>query len=169
LYVGSTSAVDPGTGNIIATGNITAADSTISSGTLNATATFQRSGVAGGIFVPAIPPFFAVDTASNTWDGSGTRGAGAYYVRLSTNGIPAGAVAVAVRLAGYWATAAAGNYCCVEIYGTTNPSLVIRSSVNGMYADGCGIVIINSQIYFDLRVAGATMNGPVCQIVGWYV
>lgn len=120
----------------------------------------------GYIFVP-ITPVQLTDTGSTVWNGSATRNVGTYNFDLQdavNGGIPAEAVAVAIRISGVQ-TAGASNYMAVRGRGLTTDFPVGHICNVGTYACGSSGICAVDGVYHGIEAVVAGANATSCYAV----
>jgi hypothetical protein len=137
--------------------------------TFNATTGFERSGVAGGIFVP-MTPINLTDTGSTVWSGV-SRAAGTYTFDVNTaaNGsVPTDAIAVAIMGTFTWTNANNATYATIQ-YPSAAYSIVARALGSGIASDVAGVVRVDGSNQFTVTIVNATSNTSLLRIVGYYI
>jgi hypothetical protein len=137
---------------------------------VDAGASFRRSGVAGGIYVPLATAGHLTDSGGVLWFGA-DRNAGTYHFDLDTFGIPAAATAVQVQLSAKWVTTGNTIYAAVYKYGTgvNDAAGIIRSTVSGIAADTSCIVPVAAGNLISVAIVGANATGCFMRIVGYFI
>ena len=138
---------------------------------VNAGAAYQRSGVAGGIFVPLYTASLT-DTASHPWDGSQARAYGqTYYFDLSSYSVPDTAKAVVVTISANWSAASQSHFMIARGKDTGHVGLVIRSHTASVNNDATGIVELNSTHDLEITISdsGVAPGVTACRLIGYFV
>ena len=149
----------------------------LSGPTINATTQYTRDGVKGGILtLLGADAFDLRDTGNSQWQGTLARDVGTYTfdVNDTNNGttIPTEAYAVVILLSGNWGTnVAAANYAIVRPYGAGDGdgTMQMRSMVNNISIDMQGVVPLDANGRFEIRINGDQMKNSLCRVVGYYI
>jgi hypothetical protein len=151
---------------------------------INALTEFQRDGVKGSIFTPMVEGTVDLtDTNGTPWNGTNNFAVGTYTFDVNSTsnpnngGVPAEATAVVLLVSGNWTTASQNSFALV-LHRTGSPlaptgdgkaAFQLRAINGGFNTDVQGVVPLDANGQFSIKVAGAEMKAASCRLIGYYI
>ncbi len=91
------------------------------------------------------------------------------FQAAANGGVPAAANAIAIRISTSWSAASQNSYAYARANGGSDVSVVCRALVANINHDSQGIVGIGTNGDIQVIVAGATANGALVSLLGWFM
>lgn len=87
----------------------------------------------------------------------------------ANGGVPAAANAIAIRISTSWSAASQSSYAYARANGGSDVSVVCRALVANINHDSQGIVELGTNGDIQVIVGGATANGALVGLLGWFM
>lgn len=145
---------------------------------VNATTEYERDGIKGGIFVPlgndARDLQEGAASTGTVWNGTNNIAVGTYVfdINNTNNGsYSTEATAAVILLSGQWSAVNVNSYALVRPRSgvDSDATIQIRAKLADYSEDTQGIVPLDANGQFEVRINNATMNKAICRLVGYYI